>query len=165
MALKSLNAVALTVLCLGTVAAQGRPSFTGTWVQETGGAQPNAAATTLKITDSAPLLTIEQTTGENTETLTFSYIGEDEAKKLIGPRPDEATGANTVQETKAAWHDGHLDTYITRQINGKTVTQAMHYTLRPDSSHMTVERDLQVHHGYESSSGASASEKAVYVKQ
>ena len=163
MSLKLLSAFAVSVFCVGTVQAENRPVFTGTWVQELPDPQPGDAAT-LKITDTPLNLTIERTAGGQTETMTFSYIEEAEAQKMFG-KPSEGIDEPTgILETKAYWHDGHLDTFITRQINGKTVTQNIQYTLDRSLSRMTVEQYLQVHHGYESG-GASASGKAVYVKQ
>jgi hypothetical protein len=148
---------------VGVVEAQDRPSFSGTWVQD-GDTQAGDAAM-LKIADSPLGVTIERTVDGQTESVTFSYLEESEAAKMFkGTSHDLDETSTKVLETKAYWHDGHLDTFIARQINGKTVTQNVQYTWDPSLSRMTVETYLQVHHGYEAG-GAGATSKLVYVKQ
>lgn len=160
-----LSALATTLLCIGTVQAQERPDFTGTWVKDLAATQPGDG-TTLKITDTPALLTVERTSGGQTETLTFSFVGEPEALKLFRTRPDEIAGPTIVQEAKAFWHGDHLDTFVARQVSGKTVTQNIRYTLDRNLTRMTVEQNLQIHHGYEGSSeGTSKPVSDVYFKR
>lgn len=164
-----INSCAIALLCVGTAGAQDRPkdrpSFTGTWIHQGGATQSEHAPRTLKITDTPSVLTIESTSAGQTETLNFSHIGASEALKAHAPEDGVTGGATLVQETKASWHDDHLDTFIARQISGKTVTQNMHYMLDSTGTRLVVEKDLQVHHGYQSSSAASAEVKDVYLKQ
>jgi hypothetical protein len=159
-----LRTFAMGLLCVGIVHSQERPNFTGTWVTEVSTPQPDEL-TTLKIIDTPALVTVERTTGGETERLSFSFVGQS-APVIVGTSGKDGVGGPTiVQEAKASWHDGHLDTYIARQINGKTVTQNIRYTLDPEGSRMTVERSLQVHHGYESLEASSGTTKDVYVKR
>jgi hypothetical protein len=141
-----LSAIMVALSIVSTSFAQERPDLTGTWRSEATGPE----ATTLVITDTPALLTIERTTASGpTERLTFAFIGESEARERFGASHDEVGGPTLVEQTKASWHDGHLDTFIVRLINGKTVTQNIIYTMDPGGSRMTVQQGLLVHHGYE----------------
>ncbi len=164
MSFKLFSALAIPVFFAGALAAQDRPLITGTWVQETTGTSPGGPVT-LTITDTPASLTIARTVGEDTETVNFSYIGEAEAVRIAEGMKDEIGGATLVQDAKAIWHADRLDTFITRSISGKTVTQQIRYTLDRTLTRLTVGTDLQVQHGYETASAASASAKDVYVKQ
>jgi hypothetical protein len=119
----------------------------------------------LRITDTPALLTIERTSSSGVETLTFSLVGEPEALKLSGMSPDEIAGPTLVQEAKAFRHGDHIDTFIARQVSGKTVTQNVRYSLDRSGTRMTVEQNLQIHHGYEGQEGTSRPTTTVYVKR
>lgn len=160
-----LSALTTAVLCVGTVQAQERPDFTGTWVQEAAGSQPGVP-TTLTITDKTALFTVEGTSDGQSQTITFSLVGEPEALQLFGAPKDGVGGATIIQEAKALWRDGHLETFLARQISGRTVTQTVRYTLDQSRTRMTVEQTLQMHHGYDGpSGGASKPVSTVYVKR
>jgi hypothetical protein len=148
--------VAMGLLCVGVVHSQERPNFAGKWV---------ADGSTLNIIDTPGLVTVERIEGGETERLSFSFVGQSEPLIVGTSGKDGVGGPTIVQEAKASWHDGHLDTFIARQINGKTVTQNIRYTLDPNGSRMTVERNLQVHHGYEAIEASSGATKVdVYTK-
>ena len=142
----------------GFVHAEERPNFTGKWVHDTSVNQ-SGELVTLTITDTPAVLTVERTADGQAERLSFSP----EWLSPAQPPKDEVGGQTVVQEAKAAWHQGRLETRIARLISAKTVTQNIRYTMDPDGSHMTVEQYLQVHHGYENLDGESAAETYVRV--
>ena len=147
---------AIVVSTLGTAFAQERPVFTGTWESD---------ASTLVITDTPALFTVERRANGETETLSFTFIGRSEAVQRFGTH-DGVGGPTAVQETSAAWHEGHVDTFIARQVNGKTVTQNITYTMDASGLRMTVQRELQVHHGYEGvKSGGKNTLTEIYTKR
>src|SRR5215217_1157758 len=122
-----IRATLIVLSALGTSFAEERPVFTGTW---------DSDGTTLVITDTPALFTVERRSGGETETLNFTFIGQSEAVERFGTH-DGVGGPTAVQETSASWHEGHIDTFVARQINGKTVTQNIIYTMDPSGSRMT----------------------------
>src|SRR5262250_2746497 len=130
-----MSAVTVALLSLGTSAAGERPKFTGTWQSD---------MATLVITDTPNRFTVERRAGADTEKLSFTFVEQAEAVVRANanplPRtdasPDDVGGATRVLQATVAWHDDHLDAFVMRQINGKTVTQNMTYTIDPDGSHM-----------------------------
>jgi hypothetical protein len=150
-----LSACAIVLLTAASSAAQERPVFTGTWESD---------GTTLVITDTPALFTVERRAPGGTETLSFAFIGESKALERHGA-PDGIGGPTAVQETTAKWHEDHLDTSVARLINGKTVTQTVIYTMEPGGSRMTVQRNLQIHHGYEGPGGGQTQVTENFVKR
>jgi hypothetical protein len=163
---KVLSTAALTVLLVGSFAAQQGANVSGTWVLDANpGAPPLPAAAAA--TEAPSRLVIEQSPTDvrvnrqrrdgESDSVTYSFDPDQAALPVAAP--DTATVE--AKSAHAEWKDGRLMLLTQLSINGRTVTALETLTLGAGGRELIVETNLAVQHGYEAGA-ASSSVRNVY---
>ncbi len=140
MAGKSL-ALLTTALLTVLAAAQPRPDFSGTWrMDEARSGSPGhdsfVGPVQWVIKQTNESMVVEMREGEQTNTYTYT---------LYDTRPTDPIAAPSF---RGYFEGDRLITEALINIQGKTVTMRQERTLSADGREMTVERLVEVEHGY-----------------
>jgi hypothetical protein len=141
-----IRSVVAALALSGTLGAQARPDFAGTWEMDVTRSETIAQAVpvppaTVIITQTPTTLRIETRTGGNSAVQTFPL------ENVANPVPVGTSG----REPTLAWEGNTLVTTALETEKGMTMTRTKRRTLDPTGKIMTVETTLTVHHAYATS--------------
>jgi hypothetical protein len=129
-----------------TIAAQsGRPDFSGTWIMDPERSESLAngyetVPVTLIANQTPALLIVESKRGATSETILYKLDGSETSL------PGQVT-------TTMSWRGATLATRTIRYISGWAVTIEDTWQLGDNGNTVTIERKLNVQHGYEGRTG------------
>ena len=152
----------------GTLMAQERSDFSGTWVMDVSWSE----AVTLPYGPERPVIQVITQT-PNVITVQRHVDGRPESVRYFfgssEPQPVGTNGSQTEPLSgRASWREHLLETTVPLTINGWLVTRTERRSLDVSGTRMTVETVLVVQHGYGGSSGAPPNNvgvmRDVYIK-
>jgi hypothetical protein len=129
-----------------TIAAQsGRPDFSGTWIMDAERSESlvngyESVPVTLVANQTPSLLIVESKRGATSETILYKLDGSETSL------PGQVT-------TTMSWRGASLAMRTVRYISGWAVTVEDTWQLGDNGNAITIERRLNVQHGYEGRAG------------
>ena len=136
----------VTALASGPGLGQTQPDFSGTWtMDETRSGSPTqegfAGPVVWTIRQSPEGFVLARKHGDKAQDFTYAW------QKIAAGTTDPTVVAPSG-EHRAAWDGNRLVLQTLQNIQGKTVTTRETLTLAGDRRELTVERVLEVEHGY-----------------
>jgi len=140
----------------GSLVAQAKPDFTGTWQMDMTRSESAAQAmpiprATVIIAQTPTVLRIETRMGGNTAIQTARM------KDVENPGRVGASGSH--QDAELCWDGDALVTTAVETEHGMTLTRTGRRTLDPTGKIMTVETTLTIHHAYATSTSTDVFRK------
>jgi hypothetical protein len=135
-----------SVVMLGPVVDQTQPDFTGTWTMDVArSGSPThegfVGPVVWTIHQSPKAFVLDRKHGE--KSLAFTYVWQDIAADVSRDATVSPSG-----DHRASWDGSRLVIHTLQAIQGKTVTTRETLSLTGDGRELTVERVLEVEHGY-----------------
>jgi hypothetical protein len=159
---------ALFLLCPQTVPGQSRPDFSGTWKMdftrsESAHQDVPIGPVTLLIHQTDAEISIET---RRAEAGSKSVTSEKLSFPLDGVESARASASGQPIKVRAHWDGAKLVAETERDINQSTVTTMHVLLLSPNGKELTIEKTLNVQHGYMSpgSPKTTGSGKDVFLK-
>lgn len=138
---RSLSACVVAVALLTSAEAQTRPDFSGVWTmdeQRSGSptVPPFVGPVVWTIQQSGPVMVVDMKRGDKTQTITYTLFDKPHATPAGAP------------SHRGYWEGDQLITETIQNIQGQTVTVREVRALQNGGREMTVERVVEVEHGY-----------------
>jgi hypothetical protein len=139
-------ALLISAVAMSHGLAQTQPDFSGTWTmdeQRSGspGQEGFAGPVVWTIRPSPESFVLARKRGDQTQELTYAWL--DTSGRTADPRIVSPSG-----EHRAAWDGSRLIIHTVLSIQGKTVTTRETLSLGGGGQELTVERVVEVEHGY-----------------
>jgi hypothetical protein len=141
-------ALALLISALATShgLAQTQPDYSGTWTmdeQRSGSPTQEGFASPVvwTIRQSPESFVLARKRGDRAQELTYAWVN-------AGGRPGDPKVVSPSGEHRAAWDGSRLVIHTVLTIQGKTVTTRETLSLAGGGQELTVERVVEVEHGY-----------------
>jgi hypothetical protein len=137
-----LCAFLISVAAVSPAGAQSRPDFSGTWAMDEQRSGSPAVVPFVRpviwvIKQSGQMMVVDITRGDKTQTFTYTLLDKAPATKTA------SDGSN-----RGFWDGNRLVTETIQNISGQTVTMREVRTLLEGGQEMSVERVVEVEHGY-----------------
>lgn len=138
-------------------AAQEAQRFTGTWTMDMTRSETAAQGAdasprlpiTITISEQSDRLSIVREVDGREERATYRFEARAAAERPVGTSGERLPA---IEPVFAEWKDGQLVTTTVYRVNGTPLKKIESRTLSADGREMVVETQLQMQHGYQSSS-------------